>query len=352
MRRPRPERSRRRLLIAVLAIVLAVPAAVYGSASWMVYERLSATPGECPAAFLDNTPERFSAPGVDPGVLDGYRMPAPVPMEFRSRDPRVPDLVLRGWWIAGSDPAGPAVVLVHGLGSCRRSPTVLLPAGMLHRQGFGVLLIDQRDHGESDDEDGRFAGGTEEYLDILGARDWLVARGVPAERIGLLGMSFGAATVLIAAGNDPTVPAVWADSSFADIRLAIRDYLVRLGYPAWLEHGGVFLARIVAGDDLTAQSPLEAVRALTGRSLAIVHGLADDVLPPRYADALIAAGLEAGVDVRVSWILEAVGHTDAVFVATAEYEQRLVDFFRDTLGSPGAATGSPGGARAHAHASP
>jgi uncharacterized protein len=330
-----------RLVIGILVLAVAVVVVAYGAASWVVYERLSATPGECPAAFRENTPVAFSAPLVDPAIVEGYRMPAPVPMEFRSRDLRIADLTLRGWWIAGSDPAGPAVVLVHGLGSCRRSPNVLLPAGMLHQAGFGVLLIDQRDHGDSDDEDGRFAGGTEEYLDVLGARDWLVRRGVPPERIGLLGMSFGAATVLIAAGNDATVPAVWADSSFADIGLAIRDYLIRMGYPPWLEHGGLFLARIVAGDDLTAHSPLEAVARLTGRSLAIVHGMADDILPPRYAEALIAAGLQAGADVRVTWLLDAVGHTDAVFVATEEYERRLIRFFRDTLGTPAASVARP-----------
>ena len=95
------------------------------------------------------------------------------------------------------------MILVHGLKSCRRDENVLMPAGMLRRHGFGVLLIDLRDHGDSDDEDLRFAGGTEEYLDVLGAWDWLAAQGVPKDRIGILGMSFGAATTVIAGGEEP-----------------------------------------------------------------------------------------------------------------------------------------------------
>ena len=51
---------------------------------------------------------------------------------------------------------------------------------------------------------------------MLGAWDWLAAQGVPKDRIGILGMSFGAATTVIAGGEEPGVRAVWEDSSFAD----------------------------------------------------------------------------------------------------------------------------------------
>ena len=44
---------------------------------------------------------------------------------------------------------------------------------MLARSGFSVLMMDLRDAGDSDVEDGRVAWGTEEYLDVLGAWDWL-----------------------------------------------------------------------------------------------------------------------------------------------------------------------------------
>ena len=44
---------------------------------------------------------------------------------------------------------------------------------MLHRAGFGVLLIDLRNHGASDIDNGRWAGGSKEFLDALGAWDWL-----------------------------------------------------------------------------------------------------------------------------------------------------------------------------------
>lgn len=69
------------------------------------------------------------------------------------RDPR---LAVSGRCVpSATDPGGPAVVVVLGLKGCKRQASVLTAAGMLHRHGFSVLLIDLRDHGDSTIEDGR-----------------------------------------------------------------------------------------------------------------------------------------------------------------------------------------------------
>ncbi len=135
----------------------------------------------------------------------------------------VPSATIRGWWVPGPKADSPAVILVHGRDACRRDWNVLLPAGMLHRAGFATLLIDLRNHGDSDlttgPTRGRYYGGTVEYLDVLGAWDWLVGdRGVEPSRIGLLGTSLGAGSVMLAAAHEPRVAAVWEDSSYADIQ--------------------------------------------------------------------------------------------------------------------------------------
>ena len=63
------------------------------------------------------------------------------------------------------------MILVHGLGGCKNAIDVLVPAGMLWRHGFSVLLIDLRNIGESDFVDGRSTAGNVEYQDVLGAWD-------------------------------------------------------------------------------------------------------------------------------------------------------------------------------------
>jgi dipeptidyl aminopeptidase/acylaminoacyl peptidase len=194
-------------------------------------------------------------------------------------------------------------------------------------------VIDLRDHGDSSDEDLRYAGGTEEYRDVLGAWDWLQsAQSIPAERIGLLGISLGAATALIASGEEPRVAATWADSSYADIGVAIRAELARNGYPEFLEIGGVAMARLLSGDDLRSRSPLVAVGRMTGRNLYITHGTDDGRLSVDYAHTLIDAAETAGVNVT-SWIVPATGHTQAMWLQPEEYALRLADFF-DVLAAP------------------
>jgi dipeptidyl aminopeptidase/acylaminoacyl peptidase len=324
----------RRWLVVIAALVLVGAGAVYLYAGLQVYDELSAVSGVCHPWDAADTPRSFTVEGIDATELEPYFMPAPRDVEFRSRDTSIPDLVLRGWWIPGANEAGPTVILVHGRDSCRRDENILLPAGMLHRNGFGVLLIDQRDHGDSDDEDLRFAGGSEEYLDVLGAWDWLAAQGVPATHIGILGMSFGAATTVIAGGEEPRVQAVWEDSAFGDISVAMQEYLVASGYPAFLEPGAVLMARVSSGDDLTAKSPLAEIPAYAGRSLAIVHGAADTTILVSHGERLYAAAQANGVNVGDYWIVPGAGHTRAVIDERAEYEPRLVRFFTDTLGAP------------------
>lgn len=314
-----------RRAVKILAVTLvAVVVFGYGAASAVTWDRLTKVDGNCHPEWAQNDPTTFSDPDHPDVDTAGYAMPRPENVRFPSRDPAI---TISGWWIASTDPAAPAVVVVHGHTSCKRDDDVLLPAGMLYRRGYSVLLIDLRDHGDSADEDLRYAGGTEEYRDVLGAWDWLqAARSIPAERIGLLGISLGAATVLIASGEEPRVAATWEDSSYADIGVAIRAELARNGYPQLLETGGIAMARLLSGDDLRTRSPLVAVSRMTGRRLFITHGVDDARLSVEYASTLIGAATTARVDVT-SWIVPAAGHTQAMWLQPDAYESRLADFF-------------------------
>lgn len=322
-----------RWLALLVVIALIAAAAAYLYASLQVYDELSKVSGVCHEQDAADTPGSFTVAGMDAEELATYAMPEPEDVSFGSRDERLPDLVLRGWWIPGEDPEGPAVILVHGRDSCRRDENILLTGGMLHRNGFGVLLMDQRDHGDSDDEDLRFAAGTEEYLDVLGAWDWLVDR-VPEERVGILGMSFGAATAVIAGGEEPRVQAVWSDSAFGDISVAMREYLEFYGHPSFLAPGGVLVARLVSGDDLTSKSPLAEMPAYEGRALGIVHGTEDETILVSHAAALQAAAEANNVAIGEYWIVPGMGHTRAIIDERVDYEPRLVAFFTDALGMP------------------
>jgi dipeptidyl aminopeptidase/acylaminoacyl peptidase len=255
-------------------------------------------------------------------------MPEYREVTFPSRDP---DVDISAWYVpADRGAAGPAVVMVHGLDSCKREDRMLLAAGMLHRAGISTLLIDLRNHGSSTVVNGRYAGGTREYRDALAGWDWLVEQGFEPDRVGLFGMSLGAATALIATGEEPRVAAVWEDSSYADLDVAVQAELARHGYPAFLRYGGYVMARVRSGDDLLGLSPLQAVSKLDGRPIFITHGSADTRLSPSYAADLTAA-VRADGGTAEPWIVDGAEHTQAVVLDPAGYERRLDDFFTTAL---------------------
>lgn len=338
-----PRRRLRRRLWAIGAAVLTVCVVGYGVVSFVVYDGLS----KRVACKYTGTPDAF-ATDVQHGLartypidVGPYLMPKPQDVTFASRDPGMGTARLAGWWIPsdGTAAAGaPAVVVVHGVQACRREPSILLAAGMLHRRGYSVFLLDLRDHGDSGGDDGRFSGGTEEYLDVLGAWDWVRAQGVPAARIGIAGFSFGSAISMIAAGEESQVAAVWVDSGYPRIRLALDGFLQdHSPFPAPLSTlivpGTALWARALTGDDILRFDPIDELARYGGRSIAFVHGGADATLPAAWATELHDAALRAGASSPAVWIVPAAGHTEAIYLETAEYETRLTGFFDGVVGS-------------------
>ena len=344
-----PRRRLRRRLLAIGAVTLAVCVVGYGVVTFVVYDGLS----KRVACAYTGTPDAFAtdvAHGLKatyPIDAGPYLMPAPQEVTLPSRDPGMGSARLAGWWIpapgATASAGAPAVVVVHGVQACRREPSILLAAGMLHRNGYSVLLLDMRDHGDSGGDDGRFSGGTEEYLDVLGAWDWVRGQGVPASRIGIAGFSFGSAISMIAGGEESQVAAVWVDSGYPRIRLALDEFLQdHSPFPAPLSTlivpGTALWARILAGDDILRFDPVDELARYGGRSVAFVHGGADATLPAAWATQLRDAAVAAGASSPALWVVPAAGHTESIYLETAEYETRLAGFFDGTIG-PGATAG-------------
>jgi dipeptidyl aminopeptidase/acylaminoacyl peptidase len=331
-------RARRRWIAGGLGVVLALGAVGYAGASYLGYDRLTPATPDCGGRFPGYTPASFGTEGIEKAFTAGgfttkpYAMPGYQEVSFPSRDARQPRLTLRAWWVPAEKAGAPAVIVVHGIHSCRHDPVVLLPAGMLAHSGFSVLMMDMRDEGDSDIEDGRSGWGSEEYLDILGAWDWLQsAQGLQASGIGLMGESLGAASAIIAMGQEPAIAATWADSAFADVGVLLDEIAVGQGLPTWLRPGVVAWAKLIANDDLLARRPVDEVGMIGARPLAIVHGLADDRMTVHHAEDLAAAhatfvrGFEP-------WLVPRALHLQAAFAAPDEYERRIVEFFRANLG--------------------
>lgn len=322
--------KRSNLLIAML-IVATVAVAGYLGAAAIVYENVSRVGAHCGGRFSENTPASWLAPSSRPPDFDAtpFLVPEYHDVRFPGRDAPIE---LHAWWLPSSDGAdAPAVILIHGLGSCIRDREVLLPAGMLSHLGYGVLLLDLRDHGESEIEDGRHAGGTEEFRDVMAAVDWLIAGGVEPGRIGVLGTSMGAATAIIAGGQDDRIAAVWADTSYADVETRIAEELEARGFPRLLAPAAMLVARVVSGDDYSSHTILGELANMSARHLFITHGKLDRTTFVSHAYALIEAARAAGVHTD-TWIVADADHVESMFLHPTAYQRRLDAFFRAALG--------------------
>jgi len=295
---------------------------------WIVYQRFTRVDPKS-SSNLRNRPDDFRVWGNPFESFDTrpYAMPGYQDVSVPSRQAGVR---LAGWYVPGK-PRAPAVLLIHGWRQGKFDSNVLTAAGMLHRHGFSILLVDLRNHGGSTVVNGHAAFGATEYLDLLGAWDWLVSeKGFAARRIGVYGVSMGAVTSLIAMAREPRIAAVFADSPFFDVLLELREQLRRKGWPGFLAPGSLRLGRLLSGDDLLSRNPAEAFENHAGRPVAFVHSTEDRRVPvthqKAYADLAERTGARASF-----WMVVGAGHVQSEFMFPEEYERRLVEFFGKSL---------------------
>ncbi|MEM7800555.1 MAG: alpha/beta fold hydrolase [Chloroflexota bacterium] len=315
-------------IINVLIVIVLVGTLAYTGIGLFIHNALADISTGC--SNRENRPSQFAdvTNYFDPATpnLTPYFMPTYESVLFESREEGVN---LSGWYIP-SEPGDPVIISLHGLGSCKYSVVNLYQAGMLHNAGYSVLIMDVRDAGDSDYEDGLSAIGNEEYLDALGGFDWLQAeKGFEPDQIGILGNSLGAATALIAFSVEPELAAAFVDSPFDNLPQIIREELTREGYPQFLYRAALFGARL-RGDDVAFHNPHDAITNAAGRPIFITHGTLDERIGVHHTEQLASQAGAINEDVEV-WIIEGYDHVKAVGQLPEEYERRLVAFFDEAL---------------------
>ena len=181
-------------------------------------------------------------------------------VRFAARD----GVSLSGWFVPCERALG-AVVLLHGNGTTRTQ--VLARAKFFRDRGYAVLLYDARGHGLSD---GRLVSfGWFERNDLLGAIDWLRARGF--SEIGCLGVSQGGATIALAASELEGIRWVVMESTYPTLENAVdRRFRNVFGIPGWL--AGMLMVPIAEwrlGVNTKIIAPSETVRRLSCPLLVI-----------------------------------------------------------------------------------
>jgi dienelactone hydrolase len=232
---------------------------------------------------------------------------------FRSTD----GIRIHAWWVPGRKQT--AVVVVHGAGGdaygARRQERILA------QHGYGVLAIDARGRGLSEGENENL--GWHWDRDVRGGVGWLAARGVT--RIGALGLSTGADSVIQAAGEDERIGAVVADGSSMRSGADSGDWHGAQSLLGKITIGNAFPAyRLLAwSSQPPALTSLAAKIAPRPLLLIATDKVASerDINRTRYR----AAGQP-----KALWIVHDAGHTEAAQRHPREYGRRIVATFEHT----------------------
>ena len=243
-------------------------------------------------------------------------------------------ITLRGWYVE-VDPEAPVVILTHGMpsnGNCK--PEMLLMQAFLAEGGINSLSFSLRNYGYSDQVSDYIAVGQVEYVDILGAYDWLIdSKGYQAGEVGLVGISLGG-TAAFAFEDEPGIAAMWLDSAVLDFPLVVRNELGRMGFPAFLGGAAITVGGWMAGADLDGRNPIHAADAAGDRPVFLTHGLEDTRVSVEHAERFEERMIQNGGNVE-TWYVEDSAHVDAMWSDSEEYENRLTSFFHDAFGMNG-----------------
>lgn len=230
-------------------------------------------------------------------------------------------------WFVPSPGTARAVVLVHGKDSNRsrfmeNSGDIAVE---LNRRAMSLLLIDLRGHGHS--SAARLSFGLNEHRDILGAVDWLSARGFRPGHIGVLGQSMGGASTLYATAAEPAIAAAVTDCAYGDIGPVIdRQFQHTTGLPNWFLPSTRLFGWLLGGVDLASAQPLKVAAQIAPRPLLIIHG-GDDALVPvgQAADLRLAVGSSR------LWVVAGAQHVRGIQTDRAGYQQQVGSFFESSL---------------------
>lgn len=244
---------------------------------------------------------------------------------------RAKDTTIEGWYIE-VDPKAPVVIVSHGIRpNCKAASEPLMLSAMLAKSNINVLSIDLQNYGNSSHNSNFIRYGQTEYLDILGAYDWLKnKKHYNSNQIGIAGISLGAVTSAIAFSKEPGIKALWLDSPFIDFDSMINYELNKNNLPSFFKYGVIVLADIFIGIKLNEHKTQDAIENANNRSIFITHGTNDTRIPFTQAKKFLEIAKEHNVHIE-NWFVDGAEHLDALFTFPYTYQHKMANFFLKNL---------------------
>jgi len=245
----------------------------------------------------------------------------------------------RGWLLRGAEGA-PAVILLHKYGA-DRSYALNLGVKLNESTNFTVLMPDQRAHGENPSVKNASFGGCEAE-DVTSAVEFvknLRSSGqnkLVGSSLGIFGVEMGAMVALKAAAADKSIKAVALDSVPFDSD-AVLNETVQHRYP-FASFATTRLAKLGTYfyyfDGCYRREPAcDIARQITDRNVMLLAGI--DAHDYQESTSKLGKCLIANNKLETKTDLSPSGFSiqNASIEQAESYDQRLIDFFRNSLGN-------------------
>jgi fermentation-respiration switch protein FrsA (DUF1100 family) len=234
-------------------------------------------------------------------------------------------LKLHGYYIEANPSSKKLLILLHGYTSAYSMSMQF--AELYIQQGFNLLAIDHRAHGESE---GIFTSyGYYEKHDI---DDWIawVREQIGSDIfIGLHGISLGSGTALEYLRINQYAKFIIADCPYSDLAELIR-YQIRYLYkaPTFIFYYTIgFLVQLFARFRFSYVRPITAV-AESELPILFIHGNKDRFIPTYMSQHLYAAKQKG---IKQLLIVDGAGHSDSYIRNREQYEEKVSSFLQEVL---------------------
>lgn len=245
-------------------------------------------------------------------------------LTMESRD----GIQLSGYFLPAAIPTDKLVILTHGyLGNAKQMGLF----GIFYYQelGYNIFMPDARGHGKSDGD--YYGFGWPDRLDLIDWTNALVERLGSDTEVVYHGLSMGAATVLMASGEEelpPQVKAIVADSPYGSVYQLLAYQMKRMFHlPAFpLLDSTSLVTKIRAGYLFKEASSLKAVRK-TEVPILYIHGKADTFVPFKNAIELYNNTSSSSE----LFLVDGANHGESYALQPEEYKQKVKQFLIHTV---------------------
>lgn len=237
-------------------------------------------------------------------------------------------LLLNGYFLEAKEPTNKLVVFAHGyLGNAKQMG--LFGQYYYEELGYHIFMPDLRGHGLSEGD--YYGFGWHDRLDLIDWTNQLLKKLGDDTEIIYHGLSMGAATVLMASGEElpQQVKGIIADSPYSDVYDLFSYQMKRMFHlPAFplLDMTSV-VTKIRADYSLKEASSLVQVEK-AAVPILYIHGESDTFVPTKMTKKLYKH-TSSPADI---WTVPGANHGEAFVVEKDTYIQKLKVFLQETIG--------------------